>query len=218
MFVSDNTVSYSIGDFVFTRDGRNGQIVGSVFDEEEDIEFYRLDTTGVQLFAGMDLSVFAPGEEGPFVSAPLLPGEIVPEVITAAVLVTALQNLRQDLMAQIDAARGVDRQTVADMIAAGLDIIRGPLEAAISDLRQEQAALHQAQGVVFENLQSLITTGLVEVGSRLDALDDRAQAVAGLSFFDLMGQLGAIVRDPLAFVLERGADVIQQEVLDGLNR
>lgn len=218
MFVTDNTVSYNIGDFVFTRDGRNGQIVRSVFDDEGDIEFFQLDSTGIQLFRGADLSVFAPGEESPFVSAPLLPGEIVPDIITGAFLTQAIFALRQDLLAQIDVVQGVDRETVADMIAAGLDIIRGPLEVATADVRAEQVAVHQAQADVFVNLESLITTGLSEIGARLDALDQLAREAAGVSLFDLLGQVGTLLKDPLAFVLERGADVIQQEVLDGLNR
>ena len=218
MFIDDGQSSYTIGDFVFTRDGRNGQIVASVFDEEEDIEFFRLDTTGVQLFAGADLTVFAPGEETPFVSERLDPSLEITGFVTAADLTRVIFNLRQDFDARIAAVSGLGADAVADIVIQQVELFGEPLAADLRDLRNEQVALHAAQGVLFENLQSLITIGLSEIGNRLDSLDDRAQAVAGVTFFDLLGQLGTLLKDPLGFLLERGADAIQQEVLDGLTR
>ena len=218
MFIDDLQNEYTIGDFVFTNDGRSGRITGTVFDDEGDITFYRLDTTLFQLWTGRELSVFAPGEESPFVSAPLPPELVVPDLITGAFLTQAIFALRQDLLARIDAVQGVDRQTVAAMIADGVVTFTEPIAVALDDLRSEQVALHAAQGALFEKLESLITTGLSEIGTRLDALDAQAQESAGLSLFDLLGQVGNLVKDPLAFVLEKSTDFIVSEVVDGLNR
>lgn len=217
------TPGFSLGDRVFTLDGREGVITASRFNDDGGFWEHLLDPI-FEFFPEFELSrddteppAPAPEPE-PVIQIP------PPEEAVEDVSFVTREELR-DLVVAIVATLPRGEVTQADLDAAvnaGAErsnlIAQGNLQAHIAETSATAVALSEEQAAQFLQLESSVTTTLSEISNRATELETRAEESSGFGFLGFVGGIGGLLKDPVDWIMSRLGDHISSEVNDGLNR
>ena len=210
---------FLVGEMAWLSDGRSGLIVGGNFNADAGEWLWAVDPLGGP-FRESELFHFDPTEVTEGVS------ERIEFDSTAFVTQDQLFQAISNLEDRITAARGVSLDQVRAIAddardqAVNIAILDsfGQVAELRQDLENSIVSTRQIAAIQLENLASSVTTTLAAFENRHRELEAEADAAAGVTFFGLIQLLGAFLKSPFEFVVERSREFILGELNDGLNR